>query len=236
MPVLLKTEAIRMSFKVKDASPSHQFTLTFIGSSPEEWGPKRKRFIRLLRKLGVEWWMAVEVAPETYRPHVHGFLKGEITPAQFKAAAKAAGTGRVNLDHIPGDRMNLAKHFAYPLKSLDSPDPVVRDEFLRWNAKGSKIGFESHSRRFFGDSKIKEESPSDAVDIKQCSGSTSHGENDDSGKGISTQEPLNANDGTDTAPRPDDGSQSLVRSLICHPVRPFKMIAKSGLPARSRGP
>lgn len=242
-----KTEAIRMSFKVMRASPSHQFTLTCIGSSPEEWGPKRKRFIRLLRNLGVEWWMAVEVAPETYRPHVHGFLKGEITPAQFKALATQAGIGRVKLDYVPADRKGLAMHFAYPLKSLDSPDPVVRDEFLRWNRKGSRIGFESHSRGFFN----QKESSSGATPDDSADEPNEPVEDDDFGKAISSQEPLETPAKTDTSETPQKPTQSRTESLsrplaikfylrpikfYLHPVRALTMIAKSGLFARSRGP
>jgi hypothetical protein len=123
----------------------------------------------MLRKIdrAIEWWLAVEVAPGTYRVHVHGYLKGKITEQQFKAAATAAGLGRVNLDHVPAKRANLAKHYAYPTKSIASADPIVRSEFVKWNARGSQIGFYSSSRGFFNN----KECTSDAANNKESTGS-----------------------------------------------------------------
>jgi hypothetical protein len=128
-----------------------EFGLTEIGQTPEEWQSKRSKFVRKLKALGVESIMAAEVAPETYRPHAHGFarLSRPVTKAQFRAAADSAGLGRVTLQKVPDKRAGLAKHYAYIFKSLDDPDPLVRQAFYDWNAYGSKVRFEWHSRDFF---------------------------------------------------------------------------------------
>jgi hypothetical protein len=136
-----------MAFRVMRARPPKQFTLTDIGYTPAEWLVKKKKLARALKSLGVEWWLSIEVSPEHRMPHAHGFLKGQITESQFKAAAFAAGFGISDLKTVPSYRTNQPNHFAYPMKSLDAPE--IRDEFLKWNAKGSKVGFESHSRGFF---------------------------------------------------------------------------------------
>jgi len=144
-----KTEAIRIAFKVMRAKPTHQFTLTMIGYTLEEWTDNKKRFLRKLKKADptFEWWMSVEVSPQHRLPHVHGFAKTALTQHQFQVAANRTGLGICELKKVPADRARLAKHFAYPMKSLDNPEGLA--EFLEWNAKGTKIGFESHSHGFF---------------------------------------------------------------------------------------
>lgn len=150
-----KTEAIKMAFRVMRVRPPLEFGLTDIGQTPEDFSKKLKRLVRLLRKLGeFEYWLAVEISSNNYgHVHVHGYARGleGVTQAQFQAVAAKAGFGRSKLSKVPTLRRGLAQHYAYPMKSLDSPDPVVKAEYLRWNAKGSRIGFESHSRNFFRD-------------------------------------------------------------------------------------
>ena len=155
-----KTEAIKMAFRVMRARPPWQYTLTGVGQTPEEFSTKFKRLVRLLRKYGeFEYWHAVEITPHGRLPHVHGFAFSAATPKQFRTAATNAGLGRVVLEKVPRDRADLAQHFAYAMKSLDSP--AIKDEFLRWNAYGSKIGFKSNSHGFFP---ADEDGPDDKKD------------------------------------------------------------------------
>jgi hypothetical protein len=144
-----------MAFRVMRARPTDQFTLTMIGYTPEEWSISKKRFLRQVRKADstFEWWMSVEISPDYRLPHVHGFSKGRITPDQFQQAATNAGFGISELKTVPESRSRIAEHFGYPMKSLDNPE--IRAAFLDWNAKGSRIGFESHSRGFFNSDTVK---------------------------------------------------------------------------------
>jgi hypothetical protein len=147
-----KTEAIRLSFKIMHARPTHEFCLTLIGETPKVRKQNERKLLGKLRKIdpGFEWVIAVEV-PEGNHRHVHsqGFCKTTLTQSQFQQAATDIGYGRSQLHHIPTPRKHVAQHFSYIFKSLDSPDPVVLSEFLKWNARGQHVGFESHTQGFF---------------------------------------------------------------------------------------
>ncbi len=215
-----KTECIRMSFRVMRANPTHEFTLTCIGLTPDEWKTNEKRFLRLLRKLSpdFEWFRSVEVSAANHdHVHVHGFAKGvgQITQAQFQAAATNAGLGRVHLQKVRADRQGLAKHYAYPMKSLDSTDATVRSEYLRWNAYGSKTGFWSYSRGFFKTPDEREST--DLVEVSEA-----------------TQEPSETDRGSERWPNPDDEAQTISWHPACRVnlVRPNHLIARLGHQAR----
>ena len=228
-----KTEAIRMAFKVMRAFPSHEFTITCLGADPDEWKENRKKLIRQLRKISpdFEWFLSIEISPVRCLAHAHGYARfsGQLTAAQFQTAAYASGLGRCEFKRVPQQRSRLAMHYSYPTKSLDSPDPVVRSEFYRWNAKGSKIGFWHSSHGFF---KFADDDTEETP------------ENDGSNASISTQDGPEHPQPTDTSSSTHDGSQGRtvrqsagrIRSFFNERCRALKTLVSDGLIARSRGP